>query len=99
MVRLILSLLFMFSLSSPVLAQRGCCSHHGGVASCGEDGYQQCRDGSESPSCTCGNQQKIQNPTQYIKRGKGYNLFSQSRPFNPYLEPLAVTFWSLNENI
>lgn len=34
-------------------AQRGCCSHHGGVAGCSENGRQICRDGTLSPSCTC----------------------------------------------
>lgn len=36
-----------------VNAQRGCCSHHGGVAGCNENGRQICRDGTLSPSCTC----------------------------------------------
>lgn len=31
----------------------GCCSHHGGVAYCGKNGYYICRDGSQSPSCRC----------------------------------------------
>lgn len=31
----------------------GCCSHHGGVAYCGESGYYICNDGTQSPSCTC----------------------------------------------
>lgn len=34
-------------------AQRGCCSHHGGVAGCSENGRQICNDGTLSPSCTC----------------------------------------------
>ncbi len=36
-----------------VLARRGCCSHHGGVAGCGANGRQICNDGTYSPSCTC----------------------------------------------
>jgi hypothetical protein len=36
-----------------VSAQRGCCSHHGGVAGCTNSGNQLCRDGTLSPSCTC----------------------------------------------
>ncbi len=36
-------------------ARSGCCSHHGGVAGCDTaTGHQQCRDGSDSPSCGCG---------------------------------------------
>lgn len=38
--------------SKDILAQRGCCSHHGGVCGCG--GYKlQCCDGTLSPSCKC----------------------------------------------
>lgn len=36
-----------------VYAQRGCCSHHGGVAGCSSSGRTICKDGSYSPSCTC----------------------------------------------
>ncbi len=48
-------LILIIMLISPVAvnAQRGCCSHHGGVAGCSEDGRQVCRDGTLSPSCTC----------------------------------------------
>lgn len=35
-----------------VEAQRGCCSHHGGVVGC-SNGRQVCADGTLSPSCTC----------------------------------------------
>jgi hypothetical protein len=38
---------------SPVLAQRGCCSHHGGVSGCSSYGRQVCNDGTLSPTCTC----------------------------------------------
>lgn len=34
-------------------AQRGCCSHHGGVSGCSSGGKQICNDGSLSPTCTC----------------------------------------------
>ncbi|MFA5603995.1 MAG: hypothetical protein WDA12_04035 [Bacilli bacterium] len=36
-----------------VEAQRGCCSHHGGVSGCSSSGRQVCNDGTLSPSCTC----------------------------------------------
>lgn len=36
-----------------VYARRGCCSHHGGVAGCSENGRQICNDGTLSPTCTC----------------------------------------------
>lgn len=35
-------------------AKAGCCSHHGGVAGCDNaTGHQQCKDGTDSPSCPC----------------------------------------------
>lgn len=43
----------LFFIPVNVLAQRGCCSHHGGVAGCNSNGRQVCKDGSLSPSCTC----------------------------------------------
>lgn len=43
----------IFGVPSSVLAQRGCCSWHGGVVGCGENGKQLCADGTYSPSCTC----------------------------------------------
>ena len=36
-----------------VSAQRGCCSHHGGVAGCNSEGRQICNDGTLSPTCRC----------------------------------------------
>ena len=44
---------YSFSNNSPVIAQRGCCSHHGGVSGCDQNGRVICRDGSPSPSCRC----------------------------------------------
>ncbi|MFJ1269459.1 hypothetical protein ACD661_12905 [Legionella lytica] len=33
---------------------KGCCSNHGGVAQCNKaTGHQMCKDGTQSPSCTC----------------------------------------------
>lgn len=47
-------LLFLVLFFIPTVnAQRGCCSHHGGVAGCSSGGRQICRDGSYSPTCTC----------------------------------------------
>lgn len=43
-------LLYPFDIA---LAQRGCCSHHGGVAGCGSNGRQICKDGTTSKTCTC----------------------------------------------
>ena len=35
-------------------AQKGCCSHHGGVSGgCSSSGKQICNDGTLSPTCTC----------------------------------------------
>src|SRR5574344_1539786 len=48
-------LLFLLLLlgSFNVKAQRGCCSHHGGVSGCSTNGRQICNDGTFSPTCTC----------------------------------------------
>ena len=35
------------------LYRSGCCSQHGGVAYCGNNGYFVCADGKQSPSCRC----------------------------------------------
>lgn len=40
------------SADKDLLAQRGCCSHHGGVCGC-KSSRVTCCDGSYSPSCTC----------------------------------------------
>lgn len=40
------------NLSNEELAQRGCCSHHGGVCGC-SGGQDVCCDGDKSPSCGC----------------------------------------------
>jgi hypothetical protein len=40
------------STAPPVLAGRGCCSHHHGVCGC-VDGRAQCCDGQMSPTCGC----------------------------------------------
>ena len=35
--------------------RRGCCSHHNGVCGCNDSsGMQRCCDGTDSPSCQCG---------------------------------------------
>lgn len=49
---LVVFVLFLF-MPICVNAQRGCCSHHGGVAGCSSNGRQICNDGTLSPSCTC----------------------------------------------
>lgn len=48
---IIISVLLFIPLEAK--AQRGCCSHHGGVAGCDSSGKQICRDGTLSPTCTC----------------------------------------------
>lgn len=42
-----------FFTKTDVFARRGCCSHHGGIAYCGNGGYYICNDGTRSPTCTC----------------------------------------------
>lgn len=43
-----------------LIAQRGCCSHHHGVAGC-SGGRVTCNDGTLSPSCTCNSIIPIEN--------------------------------------
>lgn len=50
-VRFILLIILLMPVS--VFAQRGCCSHHGGVSGVCKNGKQVCNDGTISPSCTC----------------------------------------------
>lgn len=45
--------IFLISLSAPVYAWRWCCSYHGGQAYC-NNGRWVCKDGTYSPTCTCG---------------------------------------------
>lgn len=49
-----------------VEAQRGCCSHHGGVASCDPSGKYRCVDGTLSPSCTCSGESTSSSSTYNI---------------------------------
>lgn len=51
-VRLILLCIIMLT-PIEVSAERGCCSHHGGVSGCSSSGRQVCNDGTLSPGCTC----------------------------------------------
>ena len=57
--KLLLILLVMsvaFVINTPnINAQRGCCSWHDGLDYCGSNGKWICQDGTESPSCTCDN--------------------------------------------
>lgn len=53
--KVVLIFLMGMALLNPigVMAQRGCCSWHGGVAGCDSSGKIICNDGTLSPSCTC----------------------------------------------
>lgn len=48
----LLGIIFLFVPFS-VNAKSGCCSWHGGVSYCAENGRYVCNDGTYSPSCTC----------------------------------------------
>lgn len=46
--------LFLLMPFTDVYAKAGCCSKHGGVASCNTStNHLKCKDGTDSPSCTC----------------------------------------------
>lgn len=77
-------------LSTSAFARSGCCSHHGGVAACGSDGYEQCNDGSESPTCTCADYDKPGNNP--IQKKQGSDLFTQNRLVNPHLDPASAAY-------
>lgn len=51
----VIFLFFFFFIKTDIFAQRGCCSHHGGIAYCGNGGYYICNDGTRSSTCTCFN--------------------------------------------
>lgn len=53
MKKLTIFLILFLMLPIKISAARGCCSRHGGVAGCNEDGRQICKDGTLSPTCTC----------------------------------------------
>lgn len=53
MIKQIISLALFGFLSTSAYAAGGCCSGHGGVAQCGDDGYKYCTDGTRSPTCKC----------------------------------------------
>ncbi len=67
---IIFIMIITFTISNTPYAKRGCCSWHGGVASCDTNlGRQICRDGTYSPSCTCEREERaIRNePEKNIK--------------------------------
>ena len=68
---LALTMLLAFGLASNTEAQRGCCSHHHGVAECNETtGYWRCNDGTDSPSCRCKDGQDVGSATVKKRRRK-----------------------------
>ncbi|MEW6110437.1 MAG: Ada metal-binding domain-containing protein [Nitrospirota bacterium] len=44
---------YVLSLEGDSAERRGCCSWHGGVCGCNNDGRVICCDGTLSPTCTC----------------------------------------------
>ncbi|MFL1806937.1 hypothetical protein ACJW8E_04465 [Plesiomonas shigelloides] len=83
---LILTIVALF-VSSPALAKRGCCSHHGGVSHCGDNGYYICNDGKQSPSCTCDSSFSEPEQQTYVPNIKA--LFSQ-RSDSPFLPKILL---------
>lgn len=53
MKKFVFMIILFLIVTGNVEAQRGCCSHHGGVAGCSSSGRQVCNDGTLSSSCTC----------------------------------------------
>lgn len=51
---LMLGMLLLCLPVSMTYAKAGCCSHHGGVASCdASTGHLKCKDGTDSKTCPC----------------------------------------------
>jgi len=51
----VLAFLITLGLGYAAWAKRGCCSHHDGVCGCNTiTGMQRCCDGTDSPTCRCG---------------------------------------------
>lgn len=51
--------ILIFFVTTPILAQRGCCSWHGGVSGCDSNtGKLLCSDGTDSPTCACPSMQQ-----------------------------------------
>jgi hypothetical protein len=44
---------FFLVMSDTGFAGQGCCSYHGGQDYCGSSGKWMCKDGTESPTCSC----------------------------------------------
>ena len=53
MKKFLLFIVLILFLPIECYAKRGCCSWHGGVSHCGDNGRYVCNDGTYSPSCTC----------------------------------------------
>ena len=50
---LLIVLILFFFITPYAKANQGCCSWHGGISHCGDNGYYICEDGTQSPSCRC----------------------------------------------
>jgi hypothetical protein len=48
-------------------AAAGCCSNHGGVKGCAATGFQQCKDGSVSATCSCAKSKTTPSTTKSTK--------------------------------
>lgn len=97
-------LLIFFVFPKFILAQQGCCSHHGGVAGCSASGRKICMDGSLSPSCTCGSSYSYTytpSAPSPVSNGKWtYNISSQNScnydVSMTWDEPLGATQYSIS---
>ena len=72
MKKIIIFIIILLIYLPSVKAQRGCCSHHGGVAGCGSNGRQICNDGTYSPTCTCSGATNNNSSSNYYKKNYIY---------------------------
>ena len=67
---LIITLLLTLTGSTPVLAQQGCCSWHGGISHCDASvGRYVCQEGTYSPSCGCYRAPAVEGATSRVSAG------------------------------
>lgn len=68
----ILSIVISITIVNDAYARRGCCSWHGGVSSCGDNGRIICRDGTYSPTCGCSGSSNSSNNRERYKSAYEY---------------------------
>lgn len=95
----LLTIMILFTVNtSKTYAGRGCCSWHGGQDYCGSNGKWICQDGTESPSCTCSNNNSNYNKDSNIINNDNVLNLDEYNRLNPYyIDNLESTIEDLEE--